>query len=417
MTDYVLEGFKWGSSALGTASGEVDWSFATANLTGQFIQFDSFLTGMFQTEIREAFDRWESVANIDFHEVSDAASNQIRLGLSHIDGLNSIVGEEQSSYSGGSEIAADITFDMDEGWHLVNGELVSNGGVSFYVVALHEIGHSLGLDHYNVSPAIMNAVINPAVTDLTQSDIDGVRALYGVLPGVAVSSAGQLADGRLDFLQYNSFGHLTASFLTQQSFWNVVGNVDFASNGKPGIITQSNGQIDLLNFSGGQLSSSLLMTGTYWDVKGGGLFDGAAEAQLVSQSPTTGQIDFLGFSGAGKLTTSFLTAEAFWKVVGVADVNGDGHADIVTQSSTGAIDLLYFDNFKFVASNLLSGSYDPVVDVTDMKNGAAAILTESSSGIQTELVFDGSHVTSTHFLDATGIALVHAANAANHFFI
>ncbi|MCC8983534.1 matrixin family metalloprotease [Bradyrhizobium acaciae] len=370
---------------------------------------------MFQTEIREAFDRWESAANIDFHEVTDAAANQIRLGLSHIDGPNNIVGQEQSSYFAGSEIASDITFDMDEGWHLVNGQLVSNGGVSFYDVALHEIGHSLGLDHYNVSPAIMNAVVNPAVTDLTQSDIDGVRALYGVLPGIAVSTAGQLADGRLDFLQYNASGHLTGSALTQQSFWQVVGNVDFASNGNPAVITQSNGQIDLLNFSAGQLSSSLLMTGSYWNVKGAGLFSGSANAEFVTQS-SNGQIDFLGFSSAGKLTTSALTSEAFWNVVGVADVNGDGHADVVTQSSSGAIDLLYFDNFKFVASALLPGNYDPILDVADMKNGSATFLTESASGIVTELVFDGSHVTSTHLLDATGLALVHAAGAASHFF-
>lgn len=416
MADYALEGFKWGSSALGTASGEVDWSFATANYAGQFFQFDSFLVGMFQTEIREAFDRWEAVANIDFHEVSDAAANDIRLGLSHIDGLNNIVGEDQSSYSGGSEIASEITFDLDENWQVVNGQLVSAGGVSFYVVALHEIGHSLGLDHYNVSPAIMNAVLNPAVTDLTQSDIDGVRALYGVLPGIAVSTAAQLADGRLDFLQYNSSGHLTSTFLTQQSFWKVVGNVDFASNGNPAVITQSNGQIDLLNFSGGQLSGSLLMTGSYWDVKGAGLFSGATKAEFVTQSPTSGQIDFLGFDSSGKLAASALTSQGFWNVVGVADVNGDGHADVVTQSASGAINLLYFDNFKFVASNLLPGNYDPVVDVTDMKNGSAAILTESASGIETELVFDGSHVTSTHLLDATGLALVHAAGAAGHFF-
>ncbi|NEU95336.1 matrixin family metalloprotease [Bradyrhizobium uaiense] len=415
MADYVLEGFKWGSSALGTASGEIDWSFATANLTGQFIQFDSFLTGMFQTEIREAFDRWESAANIDFHEVTDAAANQIRLGLSHIDGPNNIVGQEQNSYSAGSEIASDITFDMDEGWHLVNGQLVSNGGVSFYDVALHEIGHSLGLDHYNISPAIMNAVVNPAVTDLTQSDIDGVRALYGVLPGVAVATAAQLANGQLDFLQYNTSGHLATSFLTQQSFWKVVGNVDFSSNGNPGVLTQSNGQIDLLNFSAGQLSSSLLMTGSYWDVKGAGLFSGATNAEFVTQS-SNGLIDFLGFSGAGKLTTSALTTQAFWNVVGVADVNGDGHADIVTQSSSGAIDLLYFDNFKFVGSNLLPGNYDPVVDVADMKNGSAVILTESASGVPTELVFDGTHVSSLHLLDSVGLALVHASGAAGHLF-
>ena len=259
MSDYVLEGFKWGSSTLGPHLVRSIGASLPANFAGTITQFDSFLTGIFESEVREAFDRWEAVANIDFHEVADNALNQIRLGLNHIDGVNNVVGQEQSSFSGGSEIAAGISFDMDESWHLLNGDLVSSGGVSFYEVALHEIGHSLGLDHYNISPAIMNAVLNRSVTDLTQSDIDGVQALYGVTPGIAVSTAAQLADGRLDFLQYNPAGHLAGSFLTPQSFWKVVGSVDFASNGNPEIITQSNGQIDLLNFTAGKLSGSLLI--------------------------------------------------------------------------------------------------------------------------------------------------------------
>ena len=211
MSDYALENFKWGSSILGTPSGEVDWSFATSNFAGALTQFDSFLTGMFQTEVAQAFARWESVADVDFHQVSDSAASDIRLGLSHIDGLNNIVGEEQSSFSNGSETASVISFDMDEGWSVVNGTLVTAGGWSFYVVALHEIGHALGLDHYNVTPAIMNAVLNPSVSDLTQSDIDGAQAIYGASLGVATFAAGQLADGRLDFLNYDASGHLSGS--------------------------------------------------------------------------------------------------------------------------------------------------------------------------------------------------------------
>ena len=38
MSDYVLENFKWGSSILGTPSGEVHWSFATSNFAGALTQ-------------------------------------------------------------------------------------------------------------------------------------------------------------------------------------------------------------------------------------------------------------------------------------------------------------------------------------------------------------------------------------------
>jgi hypothetical protein len=87
MAAYNLEGYKWGTPQLGTPGGVVTWSFATANYSGQFSQFTGFLTGAFQTEVAAAFDRWEAVANIDFEQVADSASNGIRLGFSATTGL------------------------------------------------------------------------------------------------------------------------------------------------------------------------------------------------------------------------------------------------------------------------------------------------------------------------------------------
>ena len=120
------------------------------------------------------------------------------------------------------------------------------------------------------------------------------------------------------------------------------------------------------------LRMALLMAGSYWDVKGAGVFSGGTGAEFVSQSAANGQIDFLGFNNTGKLTTSSLTSQSFWKVVGVRDVNGEGHSDVITQSQSGQIDILFFDNLKLVGSDLLPGHYDTVHDVADMKNGSAS---------------------------------------------
>lgn len=183
MAAYKLEGYKWGTPQLGTPGGVVTWSFASANYSNQFSQFTSFLAGAFQTDVMGAFDRWESVANIDFQQVADGAATQIRLGFSAIDGLGNVVGQDQSGYrvTGGDvsqETRSQVSFDSGENWSVSNGRLASQG-LLFYDVALHEIGHALGLDHYDGVAAIMNTYANISLTDLQPSDIDGARALYG----------------------------------------------------------------------------------------------------------------------------------------------------------------------------------------------------------------------------------------------
>ncbi|NGN44545.1 matrixin family metalloprotease, partial [Mesorhizobium sp. CGMCC 1.15528] len=175
MADYTLSGPKWGSSSnYGTSGGQVTWSFATANYSGQPYQWDSQIsTEADKAAIRLAFAKWESVCNIDFVEVSDSSDVDVRLGWDAIDGPSNTVGQCYYQTLDNSIVDADIRFDTAESWT----NSATGSGTYLYAVALHEIGHALGLDHYDGAPVIMNAFTG--VDDLAQGDIDGVRTLYG----------------------------------------------------------------------------------------------------------------------------------------------------------------------------------------------------------------------------------------------
>ncbi len=173
MPDYALIGYKYGSSiAAGTAGGVLSWAM------------DGTVPAFFSSVIASAFSDWTSHANIQFQQVAASASPTITFNLTAIDGVNNVLGYGGSSYYVGSSglnkaVSGSVTFDSGENWHVSGGKVVSDGGASLFTVAVHEIGHVLGLDHYNTGPAIMNAVSNGTVTDLTTSDIDGIQYLYG----------------------------------------------------------------------------------------------------------------------------------------------------------------------------------------------------------------------------------------------
>ncbi len=186
MASYELTNFKWGSSLLGTAGGQVTWSFATSNLASGY-QYDRYIVEVdYRQVIREAFAAWEAVANIDFVETTDSTNAGIRFGWDAIDGPFRVVGE--ASYFGVSDnnfstaaprysiTKAEIRFDTAETWSASKTPPVNVS--SLYSVALHEIGHAIGLAHSTDLQTIMYPT-NTGLSALGTGDIDGIRVIYG----------------------------------------------------------------------------------------------------------------------------------------------------------------------------------------------------------------------------------------------
>lgn len=73
-------------------------------------------------------------------------------------------------------VQSDILFNSAHNWDIYSGPRQQR--VDFYRVALHELGHALGLNHESTAAAIMA----PSVTDfdtLQSDDIAGTNAIYG----------------------------------------------------------------------------------------------------------------------------------------------------------------------------------------------------------------------------------------------
>ena len=61
----------------------------------------------------------------------------------------------------------------------INWVANTTGGVNLLAVALHEIGHTLGISHSNVATSVMTSTIFNNKTKLDGDDIAAIRFLYG----------------------------------------------------------------------------------------------------------------------------------------------------------------------------------------------------------------------------------------------
>ncbi|KMY92553.1 matrix metalloproteinase-2 isoform X1 [Drosophila simulans] len=134
--------------------------------------------------VQSALDVWANHSKLTFREVySDQADIQILFARrAHGDGYK-FDGPGQvlaHAFYPGEGRGGDAHFDADETWNF-DGESDDSHGTNFFNVALHELGHSLGLAHSAIPDAVMFPWYqnNEVAGKLPDDDRYGIQQLYG----------------------------------------------------------------------------------------------------------------------------------------------------------------------------------------------------------------------------------------------
>ena len=186
---YLIDGTKW-------LRGEAEFYVAVPGLSASEISWNS--------AVIDALNNWSTNTLFNFTVVEEYKDPCAIDGFSSIDFSEDFCGSEfgantlavatrrfESQELGPPNIIeGDIVVNNGERYDIFDGPLaqlsVLTNGLDFKRIALHELGHVIGLDHEEVNPAIMAPAISD-VFELQEDDIAGVEALYSGLSNCEIN--------------------------------------------------------------------------------------------------------------------------------------------------------------------------------------------------------------------------------------
>ncbi|KAK7407295.1 hypothetical protein VNO78_09092 [Psophocarpus tetragonolobus] len=167
--------------------GQPRWQEGTEELTYAFDP-DNGLDDTIKSVFGNAFKRWAEVTTISFRETASYLTADIRIGFysgDHGDGepFDGVLGTLAHAFS---PTNGRFHLDQAEDW-VASGDVTKaslSNAVDLESVAVHEIGHLLGLGHSSVEEAIMYPTITARTrkVELADDDIQGIQVLYGSNP-------------------------------------------------------------------------------------------------------------------------------------------------------------------------------------------------------------------------------------------
>ena len=171
LPEFVTQGEGWDGPGLGKAILTYFFENGTPDVSGE------------QAEVLAAFDLWTQYADLSFSAAPSSklprsfdikwASGSHGDGVNNaFDGVNGVLAHCFYPAPPNSEtIAGDMHFDEAETWRI-------GSDIDVFSVALHEIGHGLGLQHSEDTTAVMAPFYTEPIADLRADDISGIRSLY-----------------------------------------------------------------------------------------------------------------------------------------------------------------------------------------------------------------------------------------------
>jgi len=180
---------------VGVSYAYVQWGPPWPSSTTTFyVKYDN---GTYDTAFIEAMNKWNGLSNFSFTSNTSTYVDPCNSVSSpdYLNGYNfssddcgrgwggSTLAVCWTWYSGSTRLDTDVVFNSNRSWGVHDGTTTSP--YDFKRVAVHEVGHALGLGHETTNTAIMNPYYSTTIIGPQTDDINGLVALYGATSPVS----------------------------------------------------------------------------------------------------------------------------------------------------------------------------------------------------------------------------------------